>query len=151
MAKSKKVHRYTGILNRPMPLPQPMNVLAINSPIDRERAEREYLLRLDALMRDCEVDPASPERMTDLAIVLATRHVPGFSFETGDGNAVRNAKQRRLMGIWSGMRKRLANGMSQRSAAELVAKQMNRRADGSKTLTADAVDRLYRRHKSSDE
>jgi hypothetical protein len=149
MSATKKGHRYKGVLNKPMSWPEPVNALALNSPINREKMEHELQLRLDALMRDCNVDPQSPDRMTDLALALASRHVPGFSFEKYEAVEARHAKTRRLIAIGAGMRKRMARGMSQRSAADNVAKQMNRTSDGGKALTAKAVDRLYRRLKNS--
>ncbi len=114
MATPGRGHRYTGILNRSMPAPEPINALAINSPMNRDKMERELRLRLDALMRDCNVDPESPDRMIDLAFALASRHVPGFATEEHNAADARRAKQRRQLAIWRRMNKLIAKGMSQR-------------------------------------
>jgi hypothetical protein len=135
-----------------MPIPDRVNALNPNSPIDREKMAREYRRRIDALMADCKVDPSNEEsRWMDLALALAERHVPGFLFEDRDAKSRRDGRWKRDMSVYVGMTRLIELGMSQRSAAVSVSKKLKRRRDGGKALTADAVDSLYRRLKNKAE
>jgi hypothetical protein len=153
-----KNYRYTGILNRPMPEPQPVqpkNALAKAFPvdrakpvpIDREKMFVEYKRRIDALMLNCAVDPAARDKWMALTLKLAERHVPGFSFEEPNRKATRRTREQRAMDIYVQMLKLTDKGQSQRNAARIVADRMNRKRDGLKEVSEGALETLYRRLK----
>ena len=140
-------YRYSGLLNRPMPKPERMNALNPNSPIDRARMAQEYKCRLDALTLNCGVDPSDPDCWLSVALALAERHVPGFSFESFDTTTRRLTRSQRDMRVYVAMIRLIDAGMSQRSAADVVAKKLNRKRGGGKNIAPDAINSLYRRLK----
>lgn len=142
-----KAFRYSGLLNRPMPAPTPINAFNVGGPIDQKKVRAEFWLRLDALFVSCDVEPKGPDMWIDLALALAERHVPGFSYETTNQTARQQARSRKEMKILVEMLRLIRNGKSERNAADIVAKKLNRTGGHRKPLSADAVARAYRRMK----
>lgn len=146
----QKPYEYQGILARPMPPLERVNALAPSSDFDRAKAQAEYQKRLEALIEDCGVQADSHEKWVDLALVLAERHVPGFSFEAPSATATRQRRDREEMLIISKMTKAAARGLSERNAAKTVAKELNKRKVRTKSYTEGAVARAFRRLKKAE-
>jgi|HubBroStandDraft_3_1064219.scaffolds.fasta_scaffold09221_4 hypothetical protein len=143
----RKAHKYTGVLNRPMRRPTPKNALAILTPaqLDAELLHQRSS-RMMALAKDCGADPETTDWF-DVAFTLAERHVPGFEIAGGQSSPAKAARDRKNRRVIFEM-VRLIEGerrLKIRAAAGHLAKKWNRKRDGAKEISADAIDRRYRR------
>lgn len=143
----RKQYKYTGVLAKPIHVP--LYLASALNPDDaelRERAKAEYmgqhLDRMVALAKDCGVEFRDPIEWWKIALALAERHVPGFSY-ADDGPRARGRPKWKagsdLSLIIAMTKLMVAKGLSIRSAAAFVAKQRK------KGESAAALERRYRR------
>src|SRR5258708_4476876 len=85
-------------------------------------ATSKAMLLVRALAEDCGVDLRKPIAWLDIAMVLARRHVPGFSVTGTPPHAAGDARHRRNLAIWIAIHWLIdRKGLSIRSAATIVA------------------------------
>ena len=133
-----KGYKYAGALNTPIHLPKGLASALdpTNAELAKEaREEHRWLFigRVLALYEDCNVDPAAPQSGLDLALTLARRHVPGFSYVDPVTGPRRKGPGRPKLPwkelvanfrLWGEMQKRIGSGQTKRAAATHAARVM---------------------------
>src|SRR5260370_7892588 len=81
-AAMAKKHKYSGVLATPI-YPNPIVNALVWSKADKQQIAESLMaqrnLRIKALAEDCGVDLRKHNAWYDIALVLAKRHIPGFS------------------------------------------------------------------------